>query len=91
MYPRLTHETRNNLEQVIEESKLRPSFIMSHSTKVIFVQFDYKKLLRFTLAHRAPINIFLTGVCDESAKSPPTRRSSVEPSVTAGDELARFE
>jgi len=35
MYPRFTHETRNNSEQVIEESKLKPSFIMSHSTKVI--------------------------------------------------------
>jgi len=30
-----THETRNNSEQVIEESKLKPSFIMSHRTNVI--------------------------------------------------------
>ena len=35
MYPRFTHETRNNSEQVIEESKLKLSFIISHSTKVI--------------------------------------------------------
>jgi len=35
MHPSLTHETRINSEQLIEESKLKPSFIMSHSTKVI--------------------------------------------------------
>ena len=35
MYPRFTQETRNNSEQVIEESKQKPSFIMSHRTKVI--------------------------------------------------------
>jgi len=42
MYPRCTHETRNNSEHVIEESKLKPSFIMSPSTKSL-VQFDYDK------------------------------------------------
>jgi len=35
MYPEFTHETRNNSEQMIEKSKLKPSFIMSHRTKVI--------------------------------------------------------
>jgi len=38
IYPCFPHETRNNSEQVMEESKeskLKPSFIMSHSTKVI--------------------------------------------------------
>jgi len=35
IYPGFTRETRNNSEQVIEESKLKPSFIMSHSTKVM--------------------------------------------------------
>jgi len=37
MYPRFTHATRNNSEQVVEESKSKPSFIMSHSTKVISI------------------------------------------------------
>jgi len=35
--PRCTHEIRNDSEQVIEvieESKLKPSLIMSHSTKI---------------------------------------------------------
>jgi len=35
MYPEFAHETRNHSKQVIEKSKLKPSFIMSHSTKVI--------------------------------------------------------
>jgi len=35
MYPEFAHETWNNSEQVIEKSKLKPSFIMRHSTNVI--------------------------------------------------------
>ena len=35
VYPECAHATGNNSEQVIENSKLKPSFIMSHSTKVI--------------------------------------------------------
>jgi len=34
-HQRFTHETRKNSEQAIDESKLKPSFIMSRSTKVI--------------------------------------------------------
>jgi len=34
-HQRFTHETRKNSEQTIDESKLKPSFIMSNSTKVI--------------------------------------------------------
>jgi len=49
-YPEFTHETRNDSEQMIQKSKLRPSFIMSHITKVISHQYSLimKKLLRFT-------------------------------------------
>ena len=34
-HQRFTQETRNNSEQAIGESKLKPSFIMSHSSKVM--------------------------------------------------------
>jgi len=34
-HQQFTHEPRNTSEEVIEESKLKPLFIMSHSTKVI--------------------------------------------------------
>ena len=54
MYPRFTHETRNNSEQVIAESKLKPSFIMSHSAKVI-EQFDWKKGASIYLGAQGPL------------------------------------
>jgi len=41
MYPRFTFETRNDSEQVIEESKLKPSFIMI-TAPASYVQFDYE-------------------------------------------------
>jgi len=34
-HQRFTDETRKNSEQAIEKSKLKPSFIMSRSTKVM--------------------------------------------------------
>jgi len=44
MYPEFTHEIRNNSEQVIEESKLEPSFITSQSVTApkSLVQVDYE-------------------------------------------------
>jgi len=42
MYPKCTHETRNNSEQVIEESTLKLSFIMSTAPKSL-IQLDYEK------------------------------------------------
>jgi len=51
MYPRCTHETRNNSEQWIEKSKLKPSFMMSHSAKVMstrWIKETFWELLRRT-------------------------------------------
>jgi len=41
MYARFTHETRNHLEQLIQESKLKPSFIVVTAPKSL-IQFDCK-------------------------------------------------